>query len=63
MERDGLLMNEKIGRTRIYRVNPRYAFKKEVETLLDKALSIAPDALRNRLLLDRRRPRRKGKPL
>lgn len=63
MERDGLLVNEKIGRTRIYRLNPRYAFKNEVQALLEKALSIAPEALRNRLLFDRRRPRRKGKPL
>ena len=42
MERDGLLANEKIGRTRVYRFSPRYAFKKEVEALLDKALSVAP---------------------
>lgn len=63
MERDGLLVNEKVGRTRVYRFNPRYAFKEEVEALLRKALSVAPEVLRNRLLLDRRRPRRKGKPL
>jgi DNA-binding MarR family transcriptional regulator len=63
MERDGLLVNEKIGRTRLYRFNPRYAFKDEVEALFEKALSLAPEALRNKLLLNRRRPRRKGKPL
>lgn len=63
MERDGLLANEKIGRTRVYRFSPRYAFKEEVEALLNKALSVAPEALRERLLIDRRRPRRKGKPL
>lgn len=63
MERDGLLVNEKIGRTRIYRFNPRYAFKQEVEALMAKALTLAPEALSNQLLLDRRRPRRKGKPL
>jgi DNA-binding transcriptional ArsR family regulator len=63
MERDGLLVNEKVGRTRVYRLNPRYAFKDEVETLLNKALSVAPEALRDLLLLDRRRPRRRGKPL
>ena len=63
MERDGLLVNEKIGRTRVYRFNPRYAFKEEVEALLAKELTLAPEALRDRLLLDRRRPRRKDKPL
>lgn len=63
MERDGLLVNDKVGRTRVYRLNPRYAFKEEVEALLNKALSLAPEAIRDLLLLDRRRPRRKGKPL
>ncbi len=32
MERDGLLVNTKAGRTRIYQINPRYAFKEEVES-------------------------------
>lgn len=63
MERDGLLVNEKVGRTRVYRFNPRYAFKDEVEALLNKALSVGPDTLRDLLLLDRHRPRRRGKPL
>jgi predicted transcriptional regulator len=63
MERDGLLISEKIGRTRVYRFNPRFAFKQEVQALLDKVLSVAPIPLKEQLLLDRRRPRRKGKPL
>lgn len=63
MERDGLLVNEKIGRTRVFRFNPRYAFKQEVEALFGKALDAAPESLKEQLLLDRRRPRRKGKPL
>ena len=63
MERDGLLVSEKIGRTRVFSFNPRYIFKDEVDALLTKALNFAPPALKEQLLLDRRRPRRKGKPL
>jgi len=63
MERDGLLVNATVGRTRVYRLNPRYAFKEEVEALLNKALEKAPPVLRDKLTLVRRRPRRAGKPL
>ena len=63
MERDGLLVNTKTGRTRVYSLNPRYAFKEEVEALLNKALTMSPEPLKEKLLLDRRRPRRRGKPL
>ena len=63
MERDGLLVSEKIGRTRVFRFNPRYTFKQEIDALLTKALSVSPSALKEQLLLDRRLPRRKEKPL
>jgi predicted transcriptional regulator len=63
MERDGLLVSSTQGRTRIYRFNPRFAFKDEVEALLNKALIMLPDSVKETLLLDRRRPRRTGKPL
>jgi hypothetical protein len=35
----------------------------ELRALLDKALSLYPEALRNQLLVTRKRPRRKGKPV
>lgn len=63
MERDGLLINQKVGRTRIYRYNPRYPFVTEVRALMDKTLSLYPDELQEQLLYDRRRPRKKNKPL
>jgi predicted transcriptional regulator len=63
MERGGLLVNAMIGRSRVYSLNPRYAFKDEVETLLNKAVVMSPPALQETLLLNRRRPRRSGKPL
>ena len=63
MEQGGLLVNEKIGRTRVYQFNPRYAFLSEVKALLNKALSLAPASVQDKLLLNRRRPRRATKPL
>lgn len=63
MERDGLLINQKIGRTRIYRLNPRYAFIDDVKQMMEHALELCPDKLRDKLILDRRRPRKKDKPL
>lgn len=63
MERDGLLVSEKVGRTRVFSFNPRYMFKEEVDALLTKALGFTPSPLKEKLLLGRRRPRRKGKPL
>ena len=63
MERDGLLINKKVGRTRVYRLNPRYAFLEEVKQLLNKALEFSPSTLKEGLLMARERPRKKGKPL
>ncbi len=63
MEQGGLLVNEKVGRTRVYQFNPRYAFLGEVKALLNKALSLAPASVQDKLLLNRRRPRRATKPL
>jgi hypothetical protein len=51
------------GRTRLYEFNPRYTFLKELKSLLEKALSFYPEEEREKLLMNRRRPRRRGKPL
>jgi len=63
MERDGLLINQKMGNTRVYSFNPRYAFVGEVRQLMEKALTMCPEATREELLYDRRRPRKQGKAL
>lgn len=63
LESGGVLFSRLVGRTRQYGLDPRYPFTEEVGTLLDKALSFYPEQERQRLTLDRRRPRRKGKPL
>jgi hypothetical protein len=63
LERGGVLVSRTAGRTRLYSFNPRYPFLKELTALLEKALTFYPDEMKTRLLLNRRRPRRSGKPL
>ena len=62
-EANGILYSHLAGKTRLYSFNPRYPFKPEVENLLKKALTFYPSNEREALLLNRRRPRRSGKPL
>jgi hypothetical protein len=62
-EYSGILSSRLAGRTRLYSFNPRYAFKPEVENLLKKALTFYPPTEREALFMNRRRPRRAGKPL
>ena len=63
LELGGVLASRTAGRTRLYEFNPRYPFLKELRNLLEKALSFYTEEERERLLMNRRRPRRRGKPL
>ena len=63
LEAGGVLYSRMVGRTRVYAFNPRYPFRAELESLLKKALSFYPPGEQEKFLMDRRRPRRRGKPL
>lgn len=63
LEAGGILVSSSKGRTRLYTLNPRYPFFKELKNLLDQALQFYPEAEREALLVNRRRPRRRGKVL
>jgi hypothetical protein len=63
LEDAGVLISRSIGNTREYEFNPRYAARVELLALLERALSLYPQKLREKLTLERGRPRRKGKPL
>jgi len=63
LERSGVLVSRSVGSTLEYEFNPRYPMRDELSTLLEKALSLYPKELRDELLIVRKRPRRKGKPL
>lgn len=62
-EVNGVLNSRLAGKTRLYSFNPRNAFRPEIENLLKKALTFYPPNEREALLMNRRRPRRSGKPL
>jgi|SRR5262245_12034646 len=62
LERDGLVGGRTTGRTRVYRMDPRYFASSELKRFLER-LSEPDSDLRARLNQFRRRPRRSGKPL
>ena len=62
LEGGGIIVSRAVGRTVLYEFNPRYALLKELKAILEKAISYYPDDLQERLLMNRRRPRRRGKP-
>lgn len=63
LELGGVLTSEEVGRTRPFSFDPRYPFIDELQALLERALAFYPEELRQQLLFNRRRPRRKDKPL
>jgi len=62
LEVGGVLVSFKAGRTRMYEFSPRYPFLNELKQLLKKALSFYPNEEQEKLMLNRRRPRLRGKP-
>jgi predicted transcriptional regulator len=62
LEAGGILVSRKVGRTRVYTFNPRYAFIDELKVLLDRALAFYAVDLREKLMMNRRRPKMRGKP-
>ena len=62
LERDDLVAGRTAGRTKLYRINPRYFAHLELERYLSRLLE-PENELRDRTEGLRRRPRRTGKPL
>ncbi len=63
LESGGVIYSKQVGRTRVYSFDPRYPFLNELQALLKKTLDFYPEELKGKLLMNRRRPRRSGKPL
>jgi predicted ArsR family transcriptional regulator len=63
LEKGGVLFSKLWGKVRLFGLNPRYPFKKELEALLEKSLIFVPHEERERLYMPRLKPRRTGKPL
>ena len=63
LENSNVLISKKVGRTRVYQFNPRYPFLDELKKLLEKVLTFYPEDIKEELVMNRRRPRKKDKPL
>ena len=62
LETDGLVAARAAGRTRLYRLNPRYFAREELGEYLKRLASAETDLVERTAKL-RKRPRRVGKPL
>lgn len=62
LEKSGVLYSKLKGKVRLFGINPRYPFKKELEALLEKALKFIPENEKENFYTPRLRPRRTGKP-
>jgi len=63
LEEDGVVVSQVIGKVRRYQINPRYPFMEPLKGLLKAAVAAYPSDVRQRLLVQRTRPRQAGKPL
>lgn len=65
LERGGIIVSHKEGKTLIYQFNPRYPFLRELKAFLQKSYEFFPEDTRKKYYepIIRRRPRRQRKPL
>ena len=63
LEAAAVLVSRPFANARVYEFNPRYATRRELSNLIRRTIELYPEELRERLLFNRARPRRKGKPL
>lgn len=63
LETGGVLCSRSVGRTLLYSFNPRCPYLKELKSLLQKVMMFCPNDMKEMLVMNRRRPRRQGKPL
>jgi predicted ArsR family transcriptional regulator len=63
LEAGGILIGRSVGNMRTFQINPRCPYKKELEALLEKVLTMVSDADKEKYYRQRRRPRRTGKSL
>ncbi len=63
LEDGGVVVGRSVGNIRMFQFNPRCPYKKELELLLEKVLSLASKEDQEKYYRQRRRPRRTGKIL
>lgn len=62
LESAGVLYSKLKGKVRLFGINPRYPFKKELEALLEKVLKFIPEKENEKFYMRRLRPRQTKKP-
>ena len=62
LEDGGVVASRLRGRVRLYTLDPRWPFHRELAALLRRVIEFLPPDERERLFTPRRRPRRPGKP-
>ncbi len=63
LENGGVIVSSKVGKTRLYQLNPRYPFLKELKALIQKAMDFLSEKELQKYYRKRTRPRKKGKKL
>lgn len=63
LENGGVLIGRNVGNLRMFQINPRCPYRKELEALIEKVLSLVSAADKEKYYRQRRRPRRTGKDL
>ncbi|MEK6628670.1 MAG: winged helix-turn-helix domain-containing protein [Bdellovibrionota bacterium] len=63
LEAGGVLVGRSVGNIRMFQINPRCPYKKELENFLEKILSLVSRPDQEKYYRQRRRPRRTGKAL
>ena len=63
LEAGGVLVSRSVGNMRMFQINPRCSYRKELEAFLEKILSLVSKADQEKYYRQRRRPRRTGKAL
>ena len=61
LEDGGILVGRSVGNMRLFQMNPRCPFRKELEIFLEKILSLVSSVDQEKYYRERRRPRRTGK--
>ena len=63
LENGGVIVSSMVGRTRLYKFNPRYPFLKELKILVKRAMDFLSEKELQKYYRKRTRPRKKGKPI
>jgi len=63
LENGGVIVSSMVGRTRLYKFNPRYPFLKELKELLKREMEFLSEKELQKYYKKRTRPRKKGKPI